>query len=100
MPEIKIKADEEGVAILNSMADGVDDGADSIKTQTDELLDEISQYPALGPHVESIKRIVAMIQEEVNNSTDPARVVADKLRGKAKEYRDWIDDDLFGGSGN
>lgn len=100
MAAIILKADEEGVSILNSMADGVDEGADSITEQTDALLDNVTQYPALGPHVNSIKRLVTLIQDETKNTSAPARVVAEKLRKKAKDYQDWIDDDLFGDSGN
>lgn len=100
MAGIILKADEDGIAILNSIADGIDEGADSIVEQTDALLDDVTQYPALGPHIESIKRLVALIQDETKNAATPARVVAERLRKKAKEYRDWIDDDLFGGSGN
>lgn len=100
MAGILIKADETGVELLNNMADGVDEGADNIVEQTDALLDDVSQYPALGPHVNSIKNIVGKIQEETKSTSAPARVVAEKLRKKAKDYQDWIDDDLFGDSGN
>lgn len=100
MAGIIIKADEDGISILNSMADGVDEGADSIVEQTDTLLDDVTQYPALGPHMDSIKRLVTLIQEETKNTSAPARVVAEKLRQKAKDYQDWIDDDLFGSAGN
>lgn len=100
MAGIILKADEAGVNILNSMADGIDEGADNIIEQTDALLDNVTQYPALGPHIESIKKLVMEIQEETKNTSAPARVVAEKLRKKAKDYQDWIDDDLFGGSGN
>lgn len=100
MAGILIKADETGVELLNNMADGVDEGADNIVEQTDALLDDVSQYPALGPHVDSIKNIVGKIQEETKSTSAPARVVAEKLRKKAKDYQDWIDDDLFGDSGN
>lgn len=100
MAGILIKADETGVELLNNMADGVDEGADNIVEQTDALLDDVSQYPALGPHVNSIKNIVGKIQEETKSTSAPARVVAEKLRKKAKYYQDWIDDDLFGDSGN
>lgn len=100
MAGILIKADETGVELLNNMADGVDEGADNIVEQTDTLLDDVSQYPALGPHVDSIKNIVGKIQEETKSTSAPARVVAEKLRKKAKDYQDWIDDDLFGDSGN
>ena len=100
MAGILIKADETGVELLNNMADGVDEGADNIVEQTDALLDDVSQYPALGPHVDSIKNIVGKIQEETKSTSSPARVVAEKLRKKAKDYQDWIDDDLFGDSGN
>jgi len=100
MAGLIIKADEEGVSILNNMADGVEDGADRINEQTDSLLDEVTQYPALGPHVESIKNFIMRIQEETKSSSAPARVVASKLRKKAQDYRNFIDDDLFGDSGN
>lgn len=100
MAGILIKADETGVELLNNMADGVDEGADNIVEQTNALLDDVSQYPALGPHVDSIKNIVGKIQEETKSTSAPARVVAEKLRKKAKDYQDWIDDDLFGDSGN
>lgn len=100
MAGILIKADETGVELLNNMADGVDEGADNIVEQTDALLDDVSQYPALGPHVNSIKNIVGKIQEETKSTSATARVVAEKLRKKAKDYQDWIDDDLFGDSGN
>lgn len=97
---IIIKANEEGISILNSMANGVEEGADSIVEQTEALLDNVTQYPALGPHISSIKRLVTLIQEETKNTSAPARVVAKKLREKAKDYQDWIDDDLFGNAGN
>lgn len=100
MAGIILKADEEGVKILNGMADGIEEGADHIVEQTDALLDEVEQYRALGPHINSIKNIVALIQEETKNSSAPARVVAQKLRKKAQDYQDWIDDDLFGDLGN
>lgn len=100
MAGIILKADEEGIAILNGMTDGIDEGADSIVEQTDALLDNVTQYPALGPHIESIKRLVTLIQSETKSASTPARVVAEKLRKKAKDYQDWIDDDLFGDSGN
>lgn len=95
-----LKADEEGVRMLNGMADGIEYGTDRIVEQTDALLDEVEQYRALGPHINSIKNIVALIQEETKNSSAPARVVAQKLRKKAQDYQDWIDDDLFGDLGN
>ena len=95
-----LKDDEQGVAIMNNMAEGIDTSADDIVTQTEALLDSVDQYPALGPHKDSIKRIVSLIQEETKSTSAPARVVANKLREKAKEYQEWIDDDLFGGSGN
>ena len=100
MAGIILKADEEGVKILNGMADRIEEGADRIVEQTDALLDEVEQYRALGPHINSIKNIVALIQEETKNSSAPARVVAQKLRKKAQDYQDWIDDDLFGDLGN
>lgn len=101
MAGIRIKADEEGVALLNAWADGLEDNAEQIVSQTEQLLDDVSGYPALGPHQSSIKRIVAAIQEETKGTTAPVRVVSEKLRNKAKDYQDWIDDDLFGGdSGN
>lgn len=100
MTGIILKADEAGVNILNGMADGIDEGADNIIEQTDALLDNVTQYPALGPHIESIKKLVIEIQEETKNTSAPARVVAEKLRKKAKDYQDWINDDLFGGLGN
>lgn len=100
MAGIILKADETGISILNGMADGIDEGADNINEQTDALLDSVTQYPALGPHIESIKRLVIKIQEETKNTSAPARVVAEKLRKKAKDYQEWIDDDLFGDSGN
>jgi len=96
MSGIKLKADEEGISIMNSMADSVEEGADNIIEQTDNLLEEVDQYSALGPHKNSIKNIVMSIQEETKGSTAPARVVAEKLRNKAKEYQEWMDDDLFG----
>lgn len=95
-----LKADEHGIRILNVMADGVEEGANDINEQTDALLDNVTQYPALGPHVNSIKRLVTLIQAETKNTSAPARVVAKKMRQKAKDYQDWIDDDLFGDSGN
>lgn len=100
MAGIRLKADEEGVAILNATADGVEEGADEIVSQTDSFQDSVSQYPALGPHKNSIVNIVSAIQEETKGAAAPARVVAEKLREKATEYQEWIDDDLFGGSGN
>lgn len=96
----KLKADEQGVQILNSMADSTEEGADSIIEQTDAFLEDVEQYPALGPHKQSIINFVTRIQEETKGSAAPARVVAEKLRGKAKDYQDWIDDDLFGDQGN
>lgn len=101
MAGIILKADESGISIMNSMADGVEEGADNIIEQTENFLEEVSQYPALGPHKESIERVVEAIQEKTKGTTAPARVVAEKLRSKAKEYQEWIDDDMFGsGSGN
>lgn len=100
MAGIILKADEEGISTLNSMANGVEEGTNSIVEQTDALLDNVTQYPALGPHINSIKRLVTLIQEETKGTAAPARVVAEKLRDKAKAYQDWIDDDLFGDSGN
>lgn len=97
MAGIKLKADEEGIQIMNSMADSIEEGADNINEQTDAFLDDVQQFPALGPHKQSIVNIVSRIQEETKSTTAPARVVAEKFRKKAKEYRDWIDDDLFGG---
>lgn len=96
MTGIILKADEDGIAIMNSMADSVEEGANSIIEQTDSLLEEVNQYGALGPHKNSIKNIIMSIQEETKGSTAPARVVAEKLRNKAKEYQEWLDDDLFG----
>lgn len=96
----KLKADEDGVQIMKGMADSIEEGADSIVEQTDALLDDLEQYPALGPHKRSIVSVVTRIQEETKGSTAPARVVAEKLRSKAKEYQEWIDDDLFGERGN
>lgn len=96
----KLKVDEQGVQLLNNMADGTEEGADSIVEQTDALLEEVEQYPALGPHKQSIISIVNRIQEDTKGAATPARVVAEKLRKKAKEYQEWIDDDLFGGQGN
>lgn len=100
MEGLTIKPDEVGVSILKKMADGIDEGADNIIKQTDALLDNVMQYPALGPHVEAIKRLVMEIQQETKNTSTPARKVAEKLREKAKAYQDWIDDDLFGDPGN
>lgn len=101
MAGIQLMANEQGVAIMNSLADAVDEGSDSIVEQTDRLLEDVEQYRALGPHKNSIKSIIVRIQEETKNSSAPARVVAEKLRQKAREYQEWIDDDLFGsGSGN
>jgi hypothetical protein len=100
MSGIKVKADEEGVSILKGTADLVEEGADRIIERTERLLDEIDQYSALGPHKKSIENIVTVIQENTKGASAPARVVAEKLREKAKDYQDWIDDDIFGGGGN
>lgn len=101
MAGIILCADENGVSCLNALAEGVDEGADGITEQTKGFLEEVAQYSALGPHRESIKNVVAAIRERTEGSTAPARVVAEKLREKAKEYQEWIDDDLFGsGAGN
>ena len=43
MAGIILKADEEGVKILNGMADGIEEGADHIVEQTDALFDEVEQ---------------------------------------------------------
>lgn len=95
-----LKPDEHGVQTMNTMADNIEEGADNIVEQTDALLDDVEQYSALGPHKQSIINIVTRIQEETKGTTAPTRVVAEKLRNKAKEYQEWIDDDLFGGQGN
>ena len=100
MAGIKLKADEEGVAILNATAGGIEEGAEDIVSQTEALLDSVDQYPALGPHKSSIINIVTVIQGETKGAASPARVVAEKLRAKAVEYQEWIDDDRFGGQGN
>lgn len=100
MAGFKLKADEQGVRQLNASADFIEEGADNINEQTDALLDAVEQYSALGPHKQSIVSIVTRIQEETKGTSASARVVANKLRGKAAEYQEWIDDDLFGGLGN
>lgn len=100
MAGIRLKADEDGVRTMNAFADSIENGAQNINDLTNSFLEEIQEYPALGPHKQSIVNIITRIQEETNNTTDSARVVAEKFRKKAKEYRDWIDNDLFGeGSG-
>lgn len=100
MAGFMIKVDEDGVTLLRGLADGVDDGADEIVSITENLLDDVQQYSALGPHKKSIETIVEMIQEETKNATSPTKVVAEKLRSKADDYQDWIDNDIFGTSGN
>ncbi len=101
MGGIRVKADEEGIALLNAWADGIDEGADNIVDQTESLLDDVSQYSALGPHKKSIENMIAMIQEETKSASSPARVVAERARKKGKEYQEWIDDALVGdGGGN
>lgn len=100
MAGIRVTSEEYPLTTLNSMADGVVDGVDRIKAQADAALEAISQYPVLGSHAESIKTIVALIREEANNSTAPARTAAEKLREKAKQYQDWINEDMFSVSGN
>lgn len=100
MAGIKIKVDEEGVKMLNITADSVEEGADDIIELTSNLLDDVQQCTALGPHEKTIKDIVAVIQEKTKGTAAPVRVVVEKLRQKATEYQEWIDEDLFGDQGN
>ena len=99
MAGTKIMATSEGVALLKALAEGVDQNADNIKQKADQLSEDVNQYPALGPHKASIERIVGEIKTEIESSSNPARVVAKKLREKADAIQEWIDDDLFGDSG-
>lgn len=94
MAGIKIKADEEGVQIMNSIADGIDEATEDMNSTCESLLGEIQQYPALGPHKQQIESMVEQIQEELKGSTAPARDVAEMLRQKAQQYQEWIDDDF------
>ena len=94
-----VQVNEEGVQLLNSMADGVETASDDITEYAESIIDEIDKYSALGPHKSSIINMVDAIKESTKGSTAPSRVVAEKLRAKAKQYQEFIDEDIFG-SGN
>lgn len=99
MTGIRIKADEEGVKLLNTLAGDVDDSIKDITEQASQLLEDISGNPALGPHKDAIIKAVEEIIEETKGTTAPAEVVTERLRKKAEEYQEWINDDLFGDGG-
>ena len=94
MAGIILKADEQGVQIMNSMADSIEEASKGIISTCGSLIDDIKQYPALGPHQKQIEEMVGEIREEASGATAPAIAVAEKFRTKAQQYQEWINDDF------
>ncbi len=92
---------EEGVAELNNLVNAIDEGVGQIQSETDSLSEFADEYAdTLGPHQKNLKKALEEIQAAINQSTEPASEVGEKLAGVAKKYQDIIGDDPFGSSGS
>lgn len=90
-----IAVNEKGVAALNQMSQSVGTGCQGITSACQGLVDEIDGIGNLGPHKASIKNVAESIQQEVQGATSPAKTVEDKLKEKAQEYQNFIQNDRF-----
>ncbi len=94
MAGISIKADEEGVQMLNTMASVVEESAKNMISICDSLLSDVQGISALGPHKDQIDRAIEQIEELIKGATSPAMEVAEKFKEKARQYQEFIDDDF------
>ena len=93
--DLLIKADEEGVQLLDEMANNIDAFVESVCAYSQNFMDTMDEYPALGPHKKEMLEIIKEILLALNDSTGAASVVAGKLRQKRDEYQEWIDENRF-----
>lgn len=92
MAGIVVKSDEDGVQLLRKMSEDIKNGITEILSESGQLLDNINEYPVLGPHKNEIINIVLCIKDGMVKSVGTAQLVAEKLEEKADELQEWIND--------
>ena len=86
-----ILVSEEGVALLNSMADTIENGAEVINGTANKLVGDMESYKALGPHRDGIIKVVEYIENCLKEITADSYEFGRKLRHKAELYQMAID---------
>jgi len=95
-----ITPNEPGVASLKKFASDLRESGENIRNEVRNLQNVVDQYQAkLGPHADSIKNCIEVIQGEVNKSIEPTNSLAESLDSLANDYQEFIDDDIFAGIG-
>ena len=94
-----VAVNEAGVAALNGMAGSVESGTGRIVSVAGQLVEAVDGLNSLGPHKISILKLAKQVVEAVSSASEPAKVVSGKLKEKAVEYRQFIENDRFGAGG-
>ena len=97
---MKYAVNDEGVQALNAMAQAITDAVDELKTQTSNVRSAADEYnDTLGPHKASLDAALDDIASSLQQATEPANSVADKLKEVAEGYQEIIGNDPFRSGG-
>lgn len=92
----KIAVSEEGVKLLNDLADEMEEIAEKILKDCSIMSDYADSNSAtLGPHISSLKSALGDIEDAVSTSTDPVKKIGARVRKVATAYEAIIADDKF-----
>ncbi len=92
---------DEGVQEINGCASSIEEGVNTIKSETDTMRQVADEYTnTLGPHHSELVEALEAVGEAVKHCAEPAEGVVEKLEELADSYQDVIDTQRFKQLGN
>lgn len=96
-----IAVSAEGVQALQTLATSITEAIDQIKSQTTTVESAVDENPeGLGPHKSSLDSAIEEISANVQQASDPASNVSNKLNEIAAAYNEIIGNDRIAGTGS
>ena len=92
----KYTVSDEGVSALKNLSTRLPEQVEAVKSAADALESSFeSNHTGLGPHSDSIRRVIEEIREATNQAASPVVELAEKVGDVAEAYQAIIDNNRY-----